>query len=135
MNPQPVKFNSYDDFFASLTSLERKIVTELKQLIEECIPTASQKLSYNVPYYSLNKRICFIWPASVPWGKVKLKGVQLGFCQAHLLYDPEFFLDRGARKQVYSKTYFALNEIEKDHDLLKHFLLEAAEVDKKTKKL
>lgn len=135
MNPQPVKFNSYADFYASLTSGEQKIVTELQRLIEDCIPAARQKLSYNVPYYSLNKRICFIWPASVVWGKVKLKGVQLGFCQAHLLYDPECFLDRGERKQVYSKTYFALSEIERDHDLLKHFLLEAAEVDKKTKKL
>jgi hypothetical protein len=84
-----------------------------------------------VPFYSLKKRVCFIWPSSVPWGKVKLKGVQLGFCQGYLLDDPEQFLDRGERKQVYSKTYFSISEIEKDCDLLRHFLFEAAKVDSK----
>ena len=129
MNPQPVKFKSYDDFFNHLTNDEKKIVLELQGLIEECIPNAKRKLSYNVPFYSLKKRICFIWPASVPWGNVALKGVQFGFCQGFLLNDPEQFLDRGSRKQVYSKTYFKISEIEYDRDLLRHFLFEAVEVD------
>lgn len=129
MNPQPFKFNSIQDFLEYLSESEKKMVFELQGLIEECVPKARQKLSYNVPFYSLKKRVCFIWPASVPWGKVKLKGVQLGFCQGYLLQDPHGFLDRGERKQVYSKTYFNISEIEKDRDLIRHFLFEAAAVD------
>lgn len=131
MNPQPFKFSSFEEFLEHLSTPEKKIVLELQRLIEECIPNAKRKLSYNVPFYSLKKRICFIWPASVPWGKVKLNGVQLGFCQGFLLNDPEQFLDRGSRKQVYSKTYFKISEIEYDRDLLRHFLFEAAEQDRR----
>jgi hypothetical protein len=106
MNPQPFQFNSFEDFLNHLPESEKILVLELQVLIEECLPAVKRKLSYNVPFYSLKKRVCFIWPSSVPWGNVKLKGVQLGFCQGYLLQDPDAFLDRGARKQVYSKNLF-----------------------------
>jgi hypothetical protein len=130
MNSQHFKFNSFEEFLEYLPASEKKMVFELQALIEECVPGAKLKLSYNVPFYSLKKRLCFIWPSSVPWGKVKLKGVQLGFCQGYLLHDPNEFLDRGDRKQVYSKTYFKISEIEKDREWIRHFLFEAVEVDR-----
>lgn len=133
MNPQPFKFHSFEDFFEFLNSEEKQIVTVLDLMIFEIVPNVKRKLSYNVPFYSVKKRICFIWPASVPWGNVKLTGVQLGFCQGNLLFDPENYLDHGNRKQVFSKTFFSLNEIEKEFDLIKHFLMEATAVDQHSK--
>ena len=130
MNSQHFKFNSFEEFLEYLPASEKKIVFELQGLIEDCMPNAKRKLSYNVPFYSLKNRVCFIWPSSVPWGKVKLEGVQLGFCQGYLLQDPDEFLERGERKQVYSKTYFKISEIEKDRELIRHFLFEAVEVDR-----
>lgn len=129
MNPQSFKFHSYDEFFEFLPKEEKLIVSCLDSIIQELIPGVKRKLSYNVPYYSVRKRICFIWPSSVPWGNVKLKGVQLGFCNGYLLKDPENFLEKENRKQVYVKTFFSASEIEKDMDMIKYFLLGAAEND------
>lgn len=130
MNPQPFKFHSYDEFFEHLTKEEKLIVSLLDSIIQDLIPGVKRKLSYNVPYYSVRKRICFIWPSSIPWGKVKMNGVQLGFCTGYLLDDSENFLEKENRKQVYAKTFFSANEIEKNLDIIRYFLLEAAEKDK-----
>lgn len=124
---QNVNFSSVDEFLDYLPEHEREIVDRLRELIHEYIPNANEKLSYNVPYYSRNKRICFIWPASVPWGKVKLNGVQLGFCYGNLLRDELGFLEQGDRKQVFTKTFQSLQDI--DVDLVKMFLIEAVEMD------
>lgn len=124
---QPVKFRSVEDFLDFLPEHELRIVQALRQLTLECIPNVKEKLSYNVPYYSRHKRICFIWPASVPWGNIKLQGVQFGFCYGNLMRDELNYLDRGSRKQVYSKTFMSLQEI--DTDLLKLYLFEAVRVD------
>lgn len=100
----------------------------LRELMFECLPHCEEKLAYNVPFYYYHSRICFIWPASVPWGKVKISGVKVGFCRGNLLQDNASFLDREGRKQVASKTYFNIEEVE--IDLLRSFLIEAYEIDK-----
>jgi hypothetical protein len=131
MNPQPFKFHSYTEFFEQLSEQEKPLVSLLDELIRDLIPDVKRKLSYNVPYYSLQQRICFIWPASVPWGNVKLSGVQLGFCKGYLLNDPENFLKKENRKQVYVKTFYSLGDIERDMELIKNFLEKAVHADKK----
>ena len=129
---QPVKFQSIEDFLGYLPDHERKIVDLLRQIISQCIPDCRDKLAYSVPYYYRFSRICFIWPSSVPWGKVKLNGVQLGFCQGYLLPDDLQYLEKGSRKQVYTKTFFHLNDIKLD--MVKTYLLSAVEVDEQMKK-
>tara|TARA_B100000809_G_scaffold266062_1_gene327152 strand:- start:2465 stop:2743 length:279 start_codon:yes stop_codon:yes gene_type:complete len=69
----------------------------------------------------------FIWPASVQWGKSKTTGVQLGFCQGYLLPDESDYLDKGTRKQVYTKTFHSVNEI--DIHLIRSYIFDALEVD------
>jgi hypothetical protein len=49
-----------------------------------------------------------------------------------LLQDDLGFLEKGNRKQVYSKTYFDIKDI--DVDLLKAYIFEAVEVDESFKK-
>lgn len=127
---KPVLLNSYEAFLEHITFDERAMVLLLDPIIQECIPNVVRKQSYNVPYYSQKRRICFIWPSSVPWGKVKMKGVLFGFCQGNKLSDDLNFLDQDQRKQVYTKTYFSLSEIENDEAILKTFLFEAHALDK-----
>lgn len=124
---QNVEFQTVEEFLDYLPERERAIVDILREIIMDCMPDCTERLSYNVPYYYRHSRVCFIWPASVPWGKVKLDGVQLGFCKGFLLNDEINFLEKGNRKEVYVKTYFHPNDI--DADVLKAYLFEAIVVD------
>lgn len=96
------------------------------------MPDCKEKLAYNVPYYYRNSRICFIWSPSVPWGAVSVLGVQLGFCNGHLLNDPTNYLEKGNRKQVYIKTFNDITEIEVEG--IKLLIYNAVDVDDGLKK-
>lgn len=124
---QPVKFNSIEDLLCSLPTSERQVVDFLRSIVREMAPHVNEKLSYNVPFYSIHKRVAFIWPSSVPWGKVRPDGVQFGFCYGNLLHDELGWLDRGTRKQVYTKTWQHIAEI--DVPMLKAYLEMAIELD------
>ena len=80
---QNVSFKSIDDFIEYLPENEREIVE----------------------YYYRHSRICFIWPSSVPWGNVKLDGVQFGFCNGYLLIDKSGYLEKGNRYKSDSLLY------------------------------
>lgn len=111
----------------SLPPHEKVVVEALRGIVFDCIPNVREKLSYNVPFYSRHRRICLIWPSSVPWGKVRSGGVEFGFCEGHRLRDEAKWLERGTRKQVFMKTFHKPEEIEQD--LLRAYLMEAVEVD------
>ena len=129
---QNVSFRNVEEFLDYLPEKERAVVDYLREIIFECIPECEEKLSYNVPYYYRHARICFLWPASVPWGNVKMDGVQLGFCKGYLLQDDINYLEKGSRKQVFSKTFFTIEDI--DVDLLRSYLFDAVEVDEASQK-
>lgn len=129
---QKVKFSNVEVFLDYLPDNERKIVDFLREIIFNSLPNPIEKISYNVPYYYLNSRVCFIWPASVPWGKVKKNGVLFGFCNGNLLHDDLGWLEKGERKQVYTKIFHNIDEIETD--IVKAYLFEAVEIDRKLKK-
>lgn len=126
-NPQKVKFHSLEEFFDFLPKEQLKVTEFLRDLVFDSLTNPSEKLSYNVPFYSIHSRLCFIWPSAVPWGNVKKKGIEFGFCQGFLMNDPLDFLDRGKRKQVYTKTFFNIDEI--DVDVMRTYLHEAERVD------
>lgn len=127
---QPVKYTDVDDLLFSLPKDEYEITMFLRKLIFDCLPGVKEKLSYNVPFYYLNKRICFIWPGSVPWGKTK-PGVAIGFTKGYLLSNPENYLEREDRKEVFMKTFFNVGDI--NVDILRLLIFEAAEIDKTIK--
>ncbi len=128
---QNVSFKSISDFLSYLPEEELFIVERLRELIFDCIPDAKEKLSYNVPFYSRFSRICFIWPGSVPWGTIK-SGVLLGFCKGHLLSDISY-LEVGERKEVYTKTFYNLKEI--NTPVIRQLLHEAAVIDEEEARL
>jgi hypothetical protein len=129
---QPVNFRNIDEFLIFLPENELEIVQYLRQLIRDSIPECREKLAYNVPFYYKHSRICFIWPPSVPWGNVKIKGVQLGFCNGYLLKDESNYLEKGNRKQVTWKAFTSVNEI--DSELLRSFIHEATLIDDSLKR-
>ncbi len=121
-----IRFRSLEDFFDFIPSHELVIVEFLRDLIFDVIPDVREKLSYNVPYYSRHRNICFLWPASIPWGGIG-EGVNLGFNNGYLLTNPDSFMEKGRRKQVYVKTFLSRKEI--DSDRIRMLLLEACEID------
>jgi hypothetical protein len=130
---QDVRFSSVDEFLDYLPDDELKITERLRKIIFDCAPHIKEKLSYNVPFYKINKGMFFIWPASVLWGKSKTyTGVRFGFQQGYQLTNETDYLDKGDRKQVYYKDYKNLKEI--DTDLLKSYVYEAIAVDEQFRK-
>lgn len=128
---QPVQFSDIDDLLSFLPKDELEITLRLRKIVYDSIPNVREKLSYNVPFYIRHSRICFIWPGSVPWGKITT-GVSFGFCNGHLLNDEINYLEKESRKQVYTKTFHNLGEIEED--FLKAFLFEAVEIDERMRR-
>ena len=125
---QSVKFTSIDEFLEFLPDDERKIVDFLRRIALDCIPGCQEKLAYNVPYYGRRTNICFIWPASVLWGKQKTyEGVRFGFVNGYLMQDETGFLDKGGRKQVYWKDFTSVKEV--DVHFLKAYIYEAVLID------
>ena len=124
---QPYKFRDIDELFEALPKEELKIVEFLRELTLDTLPKAKEKLSFNVPFYFLHKNVCHIWPGSVAWGKKTYEGVSLGFAYGHLLLDEANYLDKGTRKQIYTKTFHSIAEI--DVPLIRSYLFESAMVD------
>ncbi len=124
---QKVNFKSVDEFLEFLPENELHIVKYLREIVFDCIPMCSEKLSYNVPYYSRNSRICFIWPPSIPWGNTNMNGIQFGFCNGYLLDDEIKYLEKGTRKQVFWKEFSNIKEI--DIYLLKSYIYDSVIID------
>lgn len=124
---QCVDFKSIGDLLDYLPEDQLVIVERLRELVLECVPEAKEYLSFNVPFYKRHKSICFIWPGAVAWGNKTWEGVEFGFAYGNLLSDEAGYLERGKRKQVFSKRFFSPDDI--DEDLLRAYLLEAAELD------
>jgi hypothetical protein len=123
------KITSYAQLFELLPSEERIICEVLRQIILQNLPGCKERMAYNVPFFYGNKRICLIWPATVPRGGIKA-GVLLGFWYGHKLSDPEGYLEHGTNKQVYYRIYHAAEEI--DESAIQKLLLEAKKLDQKS---
>ena len=66
-------------------------------------------------------------PLPIPWGKVKMNGVMLGFCSGYLMADDLSILDKEGRKEVYTITFLSSDEIKRE--ILRKYLFEASEID------
>ncbi|MBI5915375.1 MAG: DUF1801 domain-containing protein [Bacteroidetes bacterium] len=124
---QNVSFRSVGELLRFLPENQLLVVEKLRELVFECIPEVEERLSFNVPFYRRFRAICFIWPGAVSWGSTIWEGVEFGFNYGNLLIDEAGFLEKGNRKQVYSRRYFSPEEI--NVDLLRAYIFEAVEVD------
>jgi hypothetical protein len=116
---------TFEDFYFNLDKEERLIVERLRKLVLETDPRFKEKISYGVPYYFLNSRVCFIWPSSVKPGPKS--GVVLGFCMGYLLSNIQGLLEKENRQQVYLITFHDVKEIEEA--VLREIIIEAILTD------
>jgi len=126
MKFQTFKFRSVQEFLDYLPSEQLDIVIQLRDLIFETLPNVKETLAYNVPFYRLQKRIAFIWPGAIPWGKHTKPGVELGFTLGYLLPENKY-LNKGNRKEVHIKTMYTVKDIEVA--TIRQLLLQSAELD------
>ena len=121
------KFRSMGEFWDHLPADEREIVDVLRQIVLENLPRYSiEKFAYNVPCYYGKRRICLIWPASVPRGGLKT-GVLLGFFQGYRLEDADNYLTHGTNKVIFYKIYRSVDQV--DERAIVKLLHEAARLD------
>ncbi|MEY4877382.1 MAG: hypothetical protein RL708_2532 [Bacteroidota bacterium] len=130
---QDVAFKNIDSFLNYLPNDELKITNFLRKIVLECMPHAKEKLSWNIPSYTINKSVCFIWPASVKWGKKETYiGVRFGFMHGNLLNPKNNYFDLGNRKMVSYRDFKGIKEV--DVDILKATIYEAMFVDEQFSK-
>lgn len=118
--------DAVQEYIAALYGEEKRIANYLYEIVLSTSPKFKTKLSYGVPYFSINYRVCFIWPASSPLA-IEKEGVQLGFCKGSLISNQQGLLDMGKRKEVAIINYIQLGQI--NEDLVREILFEAIEVD------
>ena len=98
------KHKDIDSFLDALTPNERSICLRIRVLILDNFPELKETWAYGAPFYKGRSRICFLYPASLPYSGLK-EGVNLGFNRANLLSNDNGLLDLGPRKEV---AYIAL---------------------------
>lgn len=121
-NPQEIEFKSIQEFLDYLPEEELEIVLFLRKIVLECMPDCKERLAYNVPFFYRHSKICYIWPASIPWEKVS-NGVGIGFCKGASLLDETFETISFSSKSLFS----SIKEI--DVDSLKQQIYEAISID------
>ncbi|MBK8425788.1 MAG: DUF1801 domain-containing protein [Lewinellaceae bacterium] len=126
---QNVQFRSVGELLDFLDPERLEMVELLRELVLETVPGVEERLSFNVPFYRRYGALCFIWPGSVSWGSTVWEGVEFGFNNGHLLADEDRYLDRGKRKQVFTKRFFSVHDVKMNIDRLRALLMEAAEVN------
>lgn len=111
------KHKDFDSFFEAILPTEQAICLRVRALILENFPELKEKFSYGVPYYFGNTRICFMYPASLPYSGFA-EGLRLGFTRGHLMSNEQGLLDMGDRKEV---GYVLLS---RESDIREGFLVE-----------
>jgi hypothetical protein len=123
-----IKFRSMIEFWEWLPEDERIITNVLRGIVIDHLPgDCEEKLTNNVPYFFGKRRICMIWPASIPGGGIR-KGVLFGFSYGNRLKDRNNHLDHGKNKRIFYKIYRSPEEI--DEAAIADLLKDAMEVDK-----
>jgi hypothetical protein len=123
-NTVGIQFNTVDEFLDYLPQDQLGIVLFLRKIIMECMPDYKEKLANNVPFYYRHSRICYIWPAIIPWDKVS-KGVAIGFCKGDSFLDETF----ATEKFVSKLTFNSVKEI--DIAFVKQQIYDAILIDEK----
>ncbi len=93
------KHKDFDSFLDDLTPEERTICMYLKDLLQENFPELRVTWAYGVPYFNRKKRICFFYPASLPYSGIT-EGVNLGLVKGYLLSNDQQLIHMGQRKEV-----------------------------------
>jgi hypothetical protein len=106
-----LRFATVQDLLDFLPADERELTVPLRELIISEAPELKERLSFNVPFFKGHSDVCFIWPASVLWGKHKTyEGVRFGLSYGTLVPGSEPYLQRDTRKQVLWRDLTTLSD-------------------------
>ena len=111
-----VKFAKHKDFDAFLDAIlpeERAICLRIRDLILLNFPHLKETWAYGAPFYKGRSRVCFLYPASLPYSGVKT-GVNFGFNRGHLLSNAQGLLHLGERKEVAYLPVHSQKDIQED---------------------
>ena len=122
-----INFNSVDDIINFIPNKEANILIKLRSIILDLVPNIQEKISYNVPYFYLNKNLFFIWPGSIPWGKTPKGTVKLGFCLGYLIDDETNIFDSENLKTIRTITFNNIKELLNSIDIIKMKIIESIE--------
>lgn len=109
-------------FIGLLPEAEKEMTVRLREIILETNPAFEEKFAYGVPYYYINKRVCFIWPTTIPRSGFRT-GVILGFCNGVILKKKFDIISCGSNKVVGWIQYHNIKEIKPK--IIKEILAEA----------
>lgn len=93
------KHKDFDSFLEALLPAEQAICVRLRRLLLDHFPELREKFAYGAPFYHRNRRVCFMYPASLPGSGLDV-GVSFGFNLGYLLSNEHGLLDLGNRKEV-----------------------------------
>ena len=102
------------------------ICSRMRALILEHFPELREKFAYGVPYYHRNTRVCFLYPASLPYSGIA-SGVSFGLTKGHLLSNHQGLIDMGDRKEAGYIRILTARDIQED--LFLEILYEAVMLD------
>ena len=122
-----------DSFLRALPHDERESAVRLRRIILTVAAGSEERLSYGVPYYFGFRRICFVWPGSVPGGGPRAEGVKLGFCYGSEFQSESELLTMETRKQVAMATFRTPDEI--DEVEVSRCVILAVECDRRMREL
>ncbi|MBN8572136.1 MAG: DUF1801 domain-containing protein [Ignavibacteria bacterium] len=105
-----MKTEAIKNFISNLPEEQKYITFKLREIILETNPSFEEKFAYGVPYYYLNKRVCFVWPTSVPRSGFK-SGVIFGISNGVILKKKFDIISCGSCKVVGWIQYHNLKEI------------------------
>lgn len=120
------RFKDFDSFFNAIFPDEQAICSRMRGLIQDNFPELREKFAYGVPYYHRNTRVCFLYPASLPYSGIA-SGVSFGLTKGHLLSNHQGLIDMGDRKEVGYIRILTLGDIREDAFL--EILYEAVMLD------
>lgn len=124
-----LRFATVQEMLDFLPPDERALTEELRELVISEATDLKERLSFNVPFYKQHRDVCFLWPASVLWGRKKsYDGVRFGLTYGALVPGCEPYLQRGGRKQVLWRDLGSITT--PDERSIRHLLRAALVVDR-----
>lgn len=120
------KHKNFDSFLDALLPEEQSICLRIRDLILINFPHLKETWAYGAPFYKGRSRVCFLYPASLPYSGVKT-GVNFGFNCGHLLSNAQGLLNLGERKEVAYIPLTTAKDIRED--ILLEILHEAVILD------
>ena len=105
-------------FIASYESPKKEMMTVLRSWIHDLGPHIQEKISYRIPFFYFYGPLCYLSP--------RREGIELAFTKGHHLEDESGLLKAEGRKQVRSRVFFSVAELEEYEDTLRQLLNQAA---------